>query len=282
MSRISTYLFDTLQQARGIHILRKALYVFLLYKVLLYLLWFPTWFGPEAAIYVKPGTVHGIRDLAFLLNLYDLVWLRKLFIGITAVIALVGLFGYQSIVSNMVLSFCTYNLHNYLYPTLTAGDFLLNQLLFFNIFFITRTSAKPVLHDLQCAIHNTALLALKIQICLVYVLAAYYKLLDSTWLGGEAVHRSLLIDCYSLPCLKNLPHGIYLFMNYFTLLYQLLFPVLVWFRPTKRWLLVMGVLQHLFIAVGMGLFSFGMVMIISYIIFIDWDKNRRFAPYVYN
>jgi len=272
MKRLNAYLFDGLRQTRAIGLMRKALYCFLLYKVLIYILWFPTWFGPDAAIYIRGNGVHGIKDLAFMLNLYDFVWLRKVFIGVMAALALTGLLGFQSIVGNILLSFCTYNIHNYLYPTLTAGDFLLNQLLFFNIFLVSRTSAKPVLRDLQCAIHNTGLLALKIQICLVYALASYYKLADPDWMGGEAVQHTLRIDMYALPSLQHLPHWLSVFMNYSTLLYQLLFPVLVWIRPAKKWLLALGVAQHLFIALGMGLFSFGMVMIISYIVFLDLGR----------
>lgn len=273
MNFLGTYLFGELRQTRAISLMRKALYCLLLYKVLIYVLWFPTWFGPDAAIYIRGNSIHGIKDLAFILNLYDLVWLRKLFIGLVGALALGGLLGFQSIVGNILLSFCTYNIHNYLYPTLTAGDFLLNQILFFNIFLISRTSAKPVLRDLQCAIHNTGLLALKIQICLVYALASYYKLSDPAWLGGEAVGQTLRIDMYTLPSIQHLPHWFSAFMNYFTLAYQLLFPVLVWIRRTKKWLLALGVAQHLFIALGMGLFSFGMVMIISYIVFLDLEER---------
>ena len=56
-------------------------------------------------------------------------------------------------------------------------------------------------------------------------------------------------------------------LNYTVIAYQLLFSVFVWIQPLKKWFLLIGVVQHLFIAFILGLPSFGLIMIVAYAVF---------------
>jgi hypothetical protein len=160
-----------------------------------------------------------------------------------------------------------------LYPTLTAGDYLLNQLLFFNIFFSITNSKNAVVQDAKTIFHNIALTGIKLQICLAYFLAAWFKLTDSDWLSGMAVYQTFQLPEYSNALLQSIPQSVCMILTYVTLAYQLLFPVLIWIRPFKIYILTFGILQHLVIAFGMGLFSFGIIMIICYILFLKYDGS---------
>jgi hypothetical protein len=65
-------------------------------------------------------------------------------------------------------------------------------------------------------------------------------------------------------------------LNYLVIWYQLLFPVLVWIKPIKKWYLLAGIVQHLFIAFVLGLPSFGLIMIVAYAIFYHpFSKTRK-------
>jgi hypothetical protein len=150
---------------------------------------------------------------------------------------------------------------------------MLNQLLFFNVFFSFKKSEKPAVNDLKTALHNTALIGIKLQVCLAYVMAAWFKLGDASWLSGMAVYQTFQVPEYSTPFLASLPLGLCMVLNYATMAYQLLFPAFIWFRPLKIYLLAFGILQHLVIAFGMGLFSFGIIMIICYILFLKCDDS---------
>jgi uncharacterized membrane protein (DUF485 family) len=57
--------------------------------------------------------------------------------------------------------------------------------------------------------------------------------------------------------------------TYITLFYQGAFPILVWFKKVKLPLLLLGVLIHLSISFLMGIFAFGIIMSLSYILFLD-------------
>ncbi|MGZ3883944.1 MAG: hypothetical protein ACXVPD_07075, partial [Bacteroidia bacterium] len=96
------------------------------------------------------------------------------------------------------------------------------------------------------------------------------KLTDDSWLSGEALFQTLIVRDFSLPVIYSGLHYNTWFLSlatYLTLGYQLLFPVLIWFKKIKPLLLGFGIFQHLFIALVIGLPSFGFIMIISYSIF---------------
>lgn len=223
-------------------------------------------------VYMQRVFTGGIQDLAFLLNNYYSPLVAVVFMAVLALLAVLGLFQRSNYLTNLLLWLLVLNMNNYLYATLTSGDYLLNQLLFFNIFFSPKHSTSPFFNDLKTAFHNMALAGIKIQICLAYFLAAWFKLTDVAWLHGSAVHHIFQIPEYANDLLMSLPLWLCILLNYATMAYQLLFPFTIWFRSCKIYLLAFGILQHLVIAFCMGLFSFGIIMIICYILFLRYDE----------
>ena len=114
---------------------------------------------------------------------------------------------------------------------------------------------------------------MRIQICLVYFLAGYAKLLNVDWMSGTAVNDVFKVHDYSLPFLYNYDGAFGKELNFLVIGYQLLFPILVWVQRIKKWFLLIGVLQHLFIAFIIGLPSFGFIMIIAYAAFYSPFKK---------
>jgi len=62
--------------------------------------------------------------------------------------------------------------------------------------------------------------------------------------------------------------------NYIGFGYQLLFPVLIWIRPIRRYLLTVGLAFHLMIAFLMGIADFGLFMVAAYTIFLNPNTAR--------
>jgi len=170
------------------------------------------------------------------------------------------------------------NINYAVYPTLTGGDYLFQQLLFFNIFLSAQKEINnPSFLDADKALHNFGVTAIKIQVCLVYFISGLAKVLDETWLSGQAISQICRIEDFGIPFLYEdlwQQGGLLKFLNYFILFYQLSFPVLIWFKKIKTPLIVLGVLQHLYIAFFMGLPSFGFIMIIAYTIFYFPKLNK--------
>lgn len=246
--------------------------MFLLYKALVYVFHFRTLFSDKAMVFTHQAFPGGIKNLAFLLNNH---YSKGLAIGCIVLwfgLSVLGLLRRSGYIANAMLWLLVLNMNSYVYATLTAGDYLLNQLLFFNIFFC-RNSFSTRFDDLKTAFHNMALAGIKIQICLCYFLAGWFKLTDADWLNGSAVYHIFQIPEYTSGLLMSLPWGLCMILNYATMGYQLLFPFSIWFRPFKIYLLAFGIIQHLIIAFCMGLFSFGIIMIICYLLFLKYDQS---------
>lgn len=271
MNFIVSYLFDSKKQPREINWFRNALFLFILYKVIIYTLKFETLFSTNRLIFHHKQSSGVLNDFAYYLTQHYSVTLGVLSIILLAILAIIGLLKRANYFTNSLLWLLMLNINNFLYPTLTAGDFLTNQLLFFNIFFLPKITKHTAVNEVKIALHNVALIGIKIQICLAYFLAAWFKLTDASWMNGLAVYQTFQISEYSNSFFATWPMGVCMVLTYATIVYQLLFPLLIWFRKTKIYLLAFGITQHLLIAFGMGLFSFGIIMIICYILFLKYD-----------
>lgn len=115
-------------------------------------------------------------------------------------------------------------------------------------------------------------------VLIVYMTAAAYKITGTDWLQGSAFYYTSQSIEYAHPLTTN-----YLFnndfvwysANYFGFAYQLLFPVLVWIKPIKKWLLWAGVFFHFTIAITVGIFDFGIGMIVAYTLFLPHETVEK-------
>ncbi|SHK80123.1 HTTM domain-containing protein [Hymenobacter psychrotolerans] len=116
-----------------------------------------------------------------------------------------------------------------------------------------------------------AALALLIQICYVYFFTALAKLQGDLWLNGTATYYTMRVDEFrqtdwNIPLTQN--HYFVVLSTYFTILWELSFAFLIWFRPTKWPVIVGGVLLHMGIWYFMRIDNFSWIMIGSYAMFI--------------
>jgi hypothetical protein len=270
---ITTYFFNSYNQLKEVGWFRNALYLFVLYRLILFSFYFDELFSSNALIYNHSGNGNLLFNIVYFLNNYYSPLLAFAFIVAAVVFVVIGLFGKSNYITNTLLWFIIINFNAYLYPVLTGGDFLLNQFLLFNILLKPKVSNHAVINQLKIFTHNFGLIALKIQICLAYFLAGYFKLIDESWYSGEAITTTFNVPEYSNYIFKSFPHVFNVALTYLTIIYQLCFPVLVWIRPFKIYLFAFGITQHLLIAFGIGLFSFGIIMVISYILFLKYDNK---------
>ncbi len=125
------------------------------------------------------------------------------------------------------------------------------------------------------AVTNAARIACLVQVCVVYLTASLYKLGGTHWIDGSALYYTLHIELFSSNWWQSFTENNYFITQLFTwlgLAYQVLFPLMVWVkRVQKIWLLV-GIAFHLFIAVVLGLWGFGLGMMICYVVF--WREQK--------
>ena len=269
MKAITSYLFTEYRCVKEAHWLRKLLALFVVYKSLYWIMDYQLLFSPQSIVYSSTINLEIWRLPVFLLYNAQSSALNMIYLTITLAAGLYILFfkAYLRAIF-FILWFTVSNINNLVFCSLSAGEYLFQHLLFFCIILSNNIEKRnPVAVELDKAFNNAGVLAIQIQVCLVYFLAGYTKLLDADWLNGTAVNDVFRIHHYSMPFLYESNSAFGKELNFLIIGYQLLFPILVWFKSIKKWYLLIGILQHLFIAFVMGLPSFGFIMIVSYAIF---------------
>lgn len=181
----------------------------------------------------------------------------------------------------MLIDLCIYfiiiNINSKIYTSLTAGDPLLANMCFLMSFLRKDFARKETFYgDLSVLLHNVSFVALIIQVCIVYAYSALAKWVDTDWQNGTAVDIVNRTYHYSRLFIVHHADGLFslsFILSYVVLVYQSLFPVLVWFKSIKKHFLTIGVIMHLYIAFVMGLFFFGLIMALTYLLFYDFKDE---------
>ncbi|WP_198664925.1 hypothetical protein [Lewinella sp. IMCC34191] len=125
-------------------------------------------------------------------------------------------------------------------------------------------------YRLSLTASNLAALSIMLHLCLVYMVSALHKIHSDVWFNGTALYYILNIDRFSGPLSDVVRNNAFLVTagTYFTLVFELLFPILVWFPLHRPWLLVSGWLLHLGIYTTMMIFDFELYFMATYGFFI--------------
>lgn len=166
---------------------------------------------------------------------------------------------------------------NYLsleFKAINFGDKLLNFLMFMLIF--VREGA--VKHSIRQMVNNAVLLIIEVHFCLLYFLNAYGKVIRPFWRNG-----SFFKDIWSMSYYANvnlIPDWFFnpilqLLTAWSVIIFEFIFPVLIWFKPYRKPLIFIGVLFHLGIAILLSLPDFGISMMVVYVLFFDFKKANN-------
>jgi len=214
-------------------------------------------------------------------------WVYIVFIIAQIAFLLTGILRVIPKISSFMVYFFTANLFLKGYMMFTGAEVLISLLLFY-LMFIQKSNSqgwkisfkiskdeKPEFGVFQNTLNNTFYWILLIQICFVYFFSTFYKLFDWNWISGSAVMYVSRVDTYSSGLSRFLFADNYvlsLIASYLILIYQAFFPILVWVKKVKIPFLIFGVIFHLGIAFGMGIFTFGIVMCLVYLLFLDLEQ----------
>lgn len=129
------------------------------------------------------------------------------------------------------------------------------------------------------ALTGVSVRLIQLQLCIIYGYTGMEKLKGAPWWDGTAVwavfgNSQLMIA--DLSFLQSAPALIGL-MTHSALLWEVYFPALIWVKPLRYWLLAFGVLLHVGIGFGLGLFFFSGAMIAAYFVFVDSMRLRSIA-----
>lgn len=132
--------------------------------------------------------------------------------------------------------------------------------------------ARALLDALGSMVHHCAMFMIGAQVVLVYATAGLYKVQGSRWQDGTALYYPLHLDYFTpwpgLSALLGSSALLVFLLSYGTVLLQVAFPFTLVNRRLKNVLLAVMVVEHLGIAVLLGLPLFSVAMIAADAVFL--------------
>jgi hypothetical protein len=118
---------------------------------------------------------------------------------------------------------------------------------------------------------------LRFQVSLIYLSAGLWKLYSPLWRDGSAVHYVLNTNIYHRfpDALPPSLDGLTTVLTYATLFWEVAFAFFVLYRPTRKPVLIAGVLFHLGMLASMEVGPFHIVMLSGYVAFLDPFRAAR-------
>lgn len=288
--------FNLLNQKKhmlvGASLIRIAFGLIILYNYTIhysqrYFLW-----GPNGLV----GTDSVTESFLYNLSLYSLstsnLYFNIIFhLGI--LIAIVFLMGYKGRLISVLNFIFVWSLMSHNNLILDGGDNILRIMLFYLIFADTtqyfsvdaqiRAYKKKVNTNLSSKLslrfllHNLAILAFLVQVCILYFTSGLHKAMGELWQNGTAIYYILQVNEFSHPFFKDIIFASDFFLvvgAYLAIIVQLAFPFLLFNKKTK-YIGMLGVIgMHTGIFLVMGLFSFSFIMIANQLLFLT-DKEYR-------
>lgn len=116
-----------------------------------------------------------------------------------------------------------------------------------------------------------------VQMACLYFFSALYKLRWTSWRDGSMMAAVNYNETWSMcPALTTfIPVWLDTFSTWLTLAWELSFPVLVCWRPTRFWVLALGVVFHVASLVLLEVGSFATYSLVYYVPFVPWERWRR-------
>lgn len=228
----------------------------------------------------------------------------QFFYLIYVVIILLYFFGIGKNFIALIL-FIFYEILQNLCPSiLNGGDNLLKFILMYmifidsyNYFSITPKYFKSSeFAKFNVFLSNLGGYSICIHLCLAYFISAIHKIHADVWFNGIATYYTMSLErfrgtSYNLTLAKN---ALFVtFSTYLTILIELFYPALVWFKKTKAIMIILAIMLHISIYVFMMIYDFQIVFIFVQGFFIansDWvnfymklkEKFNKYGKKAYN
>ena len=275
-------LTDSVSNPHVIALFRKCLYLFLLINTLILLPVADEIWGPNNSMISYYNSDAFLLKFLNILSYHHFEDYYLFFVWGQIIFLIIGLTGkYQRLTSIFIYLFSA-NLYMKATNIQNAGNnvtlLMLIYLIFMNEHSDKNKTSPNLWNIIDTTCTNLAFSAAKIQLVVLYAVAGIYKLKGEHWLDGTALYYVLHIDEFSHPFIqKHFTDSAFITYTgtYFTLFFQLSFPLLVWFQYTRKIMLFLGTILHLLIAFGLGITDFGLVMLIMYMLFYSNERSKQ-------
>jgi hypothetical protein len=210
-------------------------------------------------------------------------------------ISVAFLLGWKSRVTSVLFFIFTWSLYQRNYFAIDGGDNVIFLISFFLMFadvgrrfsLDARAEARagcPVaIPWWRAMLHNYAVLACLVQICILYLFSGLWKANSHMWLNGTAIYYILRVNEFQLPGISPLIYrsaALGVLSCYATIIFEMLLPFDVWKRSMRIWMLLGAIVLHLSIGIVMGLMYFSLAIIVADLIFLADDQYVHYGRLV--
>jgi hypothetical protein len=275
VDNLAEYLSGDFRNRRTVFIFCKALVLFVLVKVIII---FPLVTGHIPYFFVSaPASWLGkvIFSMSLFANDYAAWVLGFLVVALAAILLLPW-----NYLSAIIFYIIVLNLLRIVKPMSNGTDIIIIGLAFWMIF----AGGNPIaqrnlfMQRLQVLAFNGGVLLCQILVAFIYFHSGWDKLMSESWRTGDAMlYISNIRQMIRPELVSILNEGPFNpMLAWATILFELSFGVLVWFKRTRLIVLLIGVIFHVVIAIALSLPDFALLMAVSYLVFLkDGDFRRR-------
>lgn len=196
-----------------------------------------------------------------------------LIIQIVLVLTILFAFGIGKNITSMLL-FSSWVLISDMFAEIGNGG---DNLLFFILLYLPFTNSykyfsfsKYKERRILNFVSNLAVYSIMIHLCLAYFISGIHKAHSDVWFNGVATYYILNLERFISPLNHLISKNAFYIVcsTYFTIMFELLFPFLIWFKQTRKVFLISGIFLHLSIYFLMMIYDFEILFISIYGFFI--------------
>jgi hypothetical protein len=154
-----------------------------------------------------------------------------------------------------------------------------NTYSYFTLF--KRRLLPPAKEKLYNLLSNLAAYSIIINLCLVYFIAGLSKLNEPHWQQGTAIHYFINDDRFSVFAYGGkhveLPQWLSYTINYGTIVLELVFPFVIWFKKSRNIVLMLCCIMHIGIYLFLMIYGMSLIFLIQYGLFFSDDEVKLLA-----
>jgi hypothetical protein len=173
---------------------------------------------------------------------------------------------------------------------LNGGDNLLKFALLYMVFadsfnYLVLYKKKNKPSNLRNFISNLSAYSICIHLCMAYFISAIHKIHADQWFNGVATYYIFQLERFKGTGLNSVlaKDGFFVTMStYATLLIEIFFPVLIWFKQTRKLFMVTGILLHAGIYIFMMIHDFQIFFVAIYPFFFKNAEIKEFLVKLVN
>jgi hypothetical protein len=249
---------------------RKGLYVFLILKILLLSGVF------QDAIQYTPFHLTRFSRVAYapvLLAQYNVYLFRVPFL----LLLVAGIIFRHSYYTSFLILWFSVCLSKLTLQITNGSDLVLNLFLMLVIFMeIPKNYNASENISRLGTIAGAARLVAQIQLALIYFYSGYNKLLSEAWRSGAAIYSITKLTFFQNPYWAiELKQTSCMVLGWSIIIFEIAFALLIWFKGFRLPLLVAGCLFHLSIIAFIGIPDFGIIMILTYCVFLPVTNAQQ-------